>query len=65
MPNPVLPRPKDPQTLIWLETSEGYLGIVLDDEMICVELDGVRAPLWERSLAGRRSRVQDGYEKGL
>ncbi|MCZ6616791.1 MAG: hypothetical protein O7E57_01560, partial [Gammaproteobacteria bacterium] len=47
-------RPEEPQTLAWLETSEGHLAIVIDGGLICVDLAGTLTPLRSQMLAKNR-----------
>ena len=46
--------PEEPQTLAWLETSRGYVAIVLDSGLICADVQGTHTPLRSQPLANRR-----------
>ena len=46
--------PGEPQTLAWLETTKGYLAIVLDGGLLCADVLDTRTPLRAAPLAERR-----------
>ncbi|MFT7601452.1 MAG: N,N-dimethylformamidase, partial [Acidimicrobiales bacterium] len=50
----MITRPKEPQTLVWLTTTQGRVAVVLDGGVLFADLDGERSVLRAEPLANRR-----------